>query len=206
MKYLLPFIILIICVNLSFANTSKLSKEKHHGKVYSILGEYEGDIYIKLNEENDETIEIKMESVTEKSKGLKKKMTSSIKLNAAAISRLVIDSITYKVRNIEYEDGKYYKNCCIREISNNAKMNLYAWGSKTEANTYSLWIKGYTYPKMLKEISAVTTLFLFTGCNEFKTKMREKQKGYYLEENITDEERLSIWKKWIDETKDCIKV
>ena len=36
--------------------------------------------------------------------------------------------------------------------------------------------------------------------------MREKQKGYYLEENITDEERLSIWKKWIDETKDCIKV
>ncbi|MBS1627134.1 MAG: hypothetical protein JSR09_09865 [Bacteroidetes bacterium] len=205
MKFLLSTLILVASVQLCFATITRTTHEKHHGKVYSILGEYEGDIYIKLNEENDEMIEIEMGTTIEKSKGSKKKTTSSIKLNAAAINRVVIDSVTYKIRNIEQADGKYYKNCCIKEVSSNTKLTLYAWGNKTEAKYFSLWIKGDTYPTVLKEIRPITAMLLFTGCNEFKRKMREKQNGYFLEENITDEERLAIWLKWISETKDCIK-
>jgi hypothetical protein len=106
MKPIFILTILLTCISFSFESPKMLAKEKHYGKVYAILGDYVGDIYIKLNKENEEMIEVEMEAVTEKSKGSMKKMSSTIKLNTAAISKVVIDSITYKVRNIEVADGK----------------------------------------------------------------------------------------------------
>lgn len=200
---------LIVCALLSFCFSPRpvlhAKAEKHYGKVFSILGQYEGNIHIKLNEENEDMIEIELEAVTEKSKGSKKKSTSSVKLNAAAIKSIEIDSIVYNIRSIEYENGKYYKNCCIKEINKNPRLTLYAWGSKTDASSYSLLIKGYTYPKILKEVGAITTMFIFNGCNEFREKMRAKQSGYFLEDAVTAEERLKTWTRWIEETKECIK-
>lgn len=169
------------------------------------MGQYEGTIYVNLNKENEDMIEIELEAVTEKSKGSKKQSTSSVKLNAAAIKYIEVDGIVYNIRSIEYENGKYYKNCCVREVSKNPRLTLYAWGSKTEAGSYSLLIKGYTYPKILKEVGAITTMFLFNGCNEFREKMRTKQQGYFMEDATADEERLKTWSRWIEETKECIK-
>lgn len=189
----------------SFKRGVHVKAEKHYGKVFSILGQYEGNIYMKINEENEDMIEIELEAVTEKSKGSKKKSTSSVKLNVAAIKYIEVDGIVYNIRSIEYENGKYYKNCCIREVSKNPRLTLYAWGSKTAANSYSLLIKGYTYPKILREVGAITMVFLFNGCNEFREKMRAKQPGYFMEDATADEERLKTWSRWIEETKECIK-
>lgn len=178
--------------------------EKHQGKVYSILGEYEGVIYINLNRENKEMIEIEIENTTIKSGGKTQKSQSSVKLNVGTINRLVIDSVEYKIRSIQYGDQKFYQNCCLRLVSSNKKVALYGWGSKTEANTYSLWQYGESYPKILKEISELETYFLFQKCKQFKVKMEDKQAGYYLDEKSSDEDRLTTWKRWIDETKDCL--
>lgn len=205
MKALLFCLVVCAFFCMSFKQKALVKSEKHYGKVFSIMGQYEGYIYIKLDEENEDMIEIELEAITEKSKGSKKKSTSSIKLNAAAIKYIEIDSGKYNLRSIEYGSGKYYKNCCIKEVSTNPRIALFAWGSKAEANSYCLLIKGYSYPKMLKEVGAITTMFLFNGCNEFREKMRIKQTGYFLEDTASDEERLATWTRWIEETKECVK-
>ncbi|MBX2932103.1 MAG: hypothetical protein KF781_09170 [Chitinophagaceae bacterium] len=168
------------------------------------MGTYEGYIYIKLNEaNNEEMVEIKLESSTERSKGSVTKTSSSIKLNILSIRSIEIDSVTYEIRHIEYEYDKYYRNCCVKKGISNGLITLYSWGTKTEPGTYSLLPKNNTSARLIKHISTIQTYLAFGGCKDFLKKMRDKEDGYFMKEDAPDEERLSTWIKWINETQNC---
>ena len=106
---------LILLGNLVFATqiesfcTISVKKEKHFGKVFSIMGNYEGNIYINLMGENHEMIEIDLGTVNEKSKGKKSSVSNGVNLNAKAIRSLMIDVVEYVIKDIEYEISKLYK-------------------------------------------------------------------------------------------------
>ena len=203
-KYLVVLVVLSF-VQIGFTNKEVVKKEKHFGKVVSILGTYEGNIYIKLNDENDDMIKIELETIEEKSKGSKIKTTSSIRINAAGIRSITIDEIEYQIRNVEYDYNKFYKNCCIKKDATNGLTSLYSWGTQTNADKYFLWFKGYNTLKRFKVVSLAAVYSSFNGCQALKSKMTNKEAGYDLfNDKLTDEEHLTNWRKWIEESKECV--
>jgi hypothetical protein len=190
---------------IQFSGFSKDKREKHFGKVVSIMGNYEGDIYINLAGENEEMIEIELGTIKEKSKGSKKTVTSGVNLNAKAIRSLIIDGVEYAIRDIEYELSKLYKNCCVIKDSANANTSLYVWKNKKGESIYTALFYGYRELRYLKLASSTNILLTLKGCDELKTKFRNKEIGYTITEEMTDEERVAIWKKWLTESKDCAK-
>lgn len=198
-------LIVVVLLSLSMVGFSKDKKEKHFGKVVSIMGNYEGDIYINLSGENEEMIEIDLGTTKEKSKGSKKTVTSGINLNAKAIRSLTIDGVEYAIKDIEYEFSKQYKNCCVIKDSANANTSLYVWKNKKGESFYTALFYGYRELRFLKLASSTNILLTLKGCDELKAKFRNREIGYTITEATTEAERVSIWQKLITESKDCAK-
>ena len=203
-KYLVVLVVLSF-VQFGFTNKEVVKKEKHFGKVISVFGNYEGNIYINLNAENGEMIKIEMETIEEKSKGSKSKVTSSVKLNALLIRSITIDGVEYEIKNIEFEDSKFYKNCCVKKDATNGLVSLYSWGTQTSADKYFLLFKGYKGLTGFKKMSRILVYSSFAGCQTLKSKLSKREAGYdFSNENLTDEEHLTNWRKWIEESKECV--
>ena len=178
MKKYIATLVLLSFIQFSFINKEIIKKEKHYGKVVSILGNYEGNIYINLNAENGEMIEVEMGTIKEKSKGSRSKTTSSVELNAVSIRSITIDGVEYEIRNIEYEYNKFYKNCCIKKDASNGLVSLYSWGTQTTADKYFLLFKGYDGLKSFKIVSRIQVYSSISGCQALKSKMSNKEAGY----------------------------
>src|SRR5512135_3749782 len=102
-NYRVYFLLLIAFIS---GLDSKASKdEKHFGKVKSAMGEYVGEIEIKLNEPNKEMITITTYENLETSKGKYEKTSRSIKLNAFLVYSIEIDSVEYFINHLEYAEG-----------------------------------------------------------------------------------------------------
>ncbi len=198
-------LIVVVLLSLSMVGFSKDKKEKHFGKVVSIMGNYEGDIYINLTGENEEMIEIDLGMVKEKSKGKKSTVSSEVSLNAKAIRSLMIDGVEYVIKDIEYEYNKLYKNCCLVKNIHNAATSLFIWKNKQGVEQFTILFKGYREVKMLHLASTTNILFSLNGCDELKTKIRNKEQGYVITEATTEAERVSVWQKFITESADCVK-
>lgn len=195
--------ILVFATQIESFCTISVKKEKHFGKVTSILGNYEGNILIHLQGENEEQIEIELKAVKEKSKGSKYTQTSSIVLNVAAIRSIEIDGKIYVLRNIEFEMNKLYKNCCIQKELEDKEVVLYSWQQNKKTTLHVLQFKGYSSARTLQMASVVNIISAFKSCNTLYEKIRAKQDGYVIDANATEEERYLIWKKWIEESLNC---
>lgn len=197
-------ILFLFLLSISLNGFSKEKVEKHYGKVTSIMGNYEGLIQINLKGENLDMIEIELGTTKEKKKGSSYTESRTIKLNTAAIRTLMIDSIEYVIKDVEYEQNKYYKNCCLIADVLSTNASIYKFNS---ANTlwHVLHIKNYKEAKYLNLVSIFSTIVVFKECETLKAKIRNKEAGYELTNNISDAERIAIWKKWFNEFADCTK-
>ena len=199
------FIVVLLFMMISFSAFSKDKSEKHFGKVVSVMGNYEGDIYINLTGENDDMIKIELGTTTENTKASKKTVSSGVNLNAKAIRSLTIDGVEYAIKDIEYEMSKLYKNCCVIKDSANANTSLYVWRNKKGEIFYTALFYGYSALRYLKLASTTNIFSTLKGCDELKTKFRNKEIGYSITEATTEAERVSIWQKLIVKSKDCAK-
>lgn len=200
----MPRIFLFILLSLQLTAFAKDKVEKHYGKVTSIMGDYEGLIHINLKGENADMIEIELGTTKEKKKRSSYTETKSVSLNVAAIRTLTIDAIEYVIKNVEYEENKYYKNCCLIAdvISTNA--SLYQFNNNNNL-LYVMHIKNYKEAKYLNLVSVFSTIIVFKECETLKAKIRNKVAGYELLESMEEEARVTAWKRWFSEFEDCIK-
>ncbi len=87
----------------------------------------------------------------------------------------------------------------------NSTTSLFEWKSKKGVNHFAILFNGYKDVKFLYLASSTNILSAFKGCDELKTKIRNKEEGYTILEATTEAERVSIWKKLIVEAADCVK-
>lgn len=206
MKNILTLIAIFCTINFSFSNTLIKGKEKYFAKVVSVMGNYEGYIKLNINDENADMLEVVTEIITEKSKGKKSTTSSGISLNIKIVRSITIDSTTYEIKDIEYSEGKFYKNCCVKKVNTNGLIAMYSWGTKTDASSYFLVAKNYNQLKATQLVRTTTSFLYFKGCSELLSKIRKKETGYTIVENATNDEVLTSWTKWIEESKSCVVV
>lgn len=178
-------------------------------------GEHKGKITVNLNGPNDEMIEIvTSEKTSSKAKGQKTKqtITSSAKMNVAIIHHIIINDTTYYFRDIKYDyNEKIYRNTAVRLIDGTLDCGMFQTGRSQALNTISIKLPN----KELSELVAAdfdyykTTLgwhiFAFGKCESMHSKMLENKTGYTWNDKTSLEDRISIWKSWIQEYNACNK-
>lgn len=195
-------ILFLFLLSIALSGFSKEKVEKHYGKVSSIMGNYEGLIQIHLKGENPDMIEIELGTTKEKKKRSTYTETRSVKLNVAAIRNLLIDGVEYVIKDVEYEQNKYYKNCCLQLDVAITNGSLFKFNNDDHL-LYVMHLKNYKEAKYLKLVSKFSVITLFKECEVLLTKIRNKEEGYELKEEMDDATRIDIWKKWFTEFNAC---
>ena len=206
----LLIIAFVFSVNYIFA------QQKYKGIVVTKLGKEEkGMITVNLNGSNDELIEIETTEVTQsKGRGKKSKqtLTSSMKLNVAFIHHLIINDSTYYIRDIKYGyNDKYYMNVCVRLIAGTLDCGMFQNGKSTGNENLSVKLPNAEFSKLAAtefdyyKATSGWTIMAFGSCPELRSKMVSGQAGYKWDDNTAQEQRLAMWKKWIQEFNACKK-
>lgn len=187
---------------------SRNKPEKHFGKIKSLLGEYTGEIYINLNKENSEMIEIVYDEQTQKTSGGFSSSKKSVSVNAALIRSMEIDSVVYQIKDIEYKQDKRYRNCCVRLSYGSAEFGLYRWGTKTDPESAIVCSQSPQRFTMAShptfENNKIYWLFLFSECTDLNASLNELPNGF-ITGQMTTAEKLDKFKELIDQSKDCVK-
>ena len=191
---------------LSFNIVGKTGEEKHYGKITTLMGVYEGEFNIKLNEENTGMISIKTADVKQKSKGKKTSYTESVSINAMMVRSFETEGTTYIVKNIAGENNKSYQNCCLKVVDTCAVASLAYWGTDTTSAKCFVTTKYNNAYQALKTIGYFTFTTVFAGCPSLKEKIKQLPESYReVYKNLSQEERLSLWKNYITEYNNCLK-
>jgi hypothetical protein len=160
--------------------------ETHFGKVKSAMGEYTGDIEIKLNEPNKDMVTITLYEKVEKSPGNYQKTSQKIKLNTMIIYSIEIDSVVYLIKQLEYANGKTQPFCCIRLLEGKQEFGLYQWGADIDPKRQVVYFKNLSSYTLLSSPTLTqkrtSMIFLFTKCDIIKAELRVAKNGF-----ITDD-------------------
>jgi hypothetical protein len=181
--------------------------EKHFGKVKSAMGEYEGDIEIKLNEPNTDMISITLYEKVDKSPGNYKKTSEQIKLNSMIIYSIEIDSVVYALKSLEYAEGKTYSFCCIKLLEGKQEFGLYQWGAEIDPKKQVVYFKNLSSYTLLSSPTLTqkrtSMIFFFTKCETIKTELRAAKNGFITAE-MDEAARSKEISRLIAASKDCI--
>lgn len=208
-KYYSLLTIAFLCsVNYTFA------QQKYKGTMVTKLGNEErGMITINLNGSNDELIEIETTEVTTSKGGGKRSketITSSMKLNVAFIHHLIINDSTYYIRDIKYDyNDKYYMNVCVKLIAGTLDCGMFQNGESTGNENLSVKLPNAEFSKLAStefdyyKSTLGWHMFAFGHCPTIFSKMEEKRTDYTWDDNTSQENRIRIWKIWIQEYNSC---
>jgi hypothetical protein len=181
--------------------------EKHFGKIKSALGDYEGDIEIKLNEPNKEMISITLYEKVDKTPGNYKKTSQQIKLNAMTIFSIEIDSVSYLLKSLEYADGKTYPFCCVKLLEGKQAFGLYQWGTEIDPKKQVVYFKNLSSYTLLSSPTLtekkLSMMFLFAKCEVLKTELKATKNGFITAE-MDEAARFKEISRLIAASKDCI--
>lgn len=181
--------------------------EKHFGKIKSAMGEYEGDIEIKLNEPNKEMITITLYEKVDKTPGNYKKTSEQIKLNSMIIYSIEIDSVVYALKSLEYAEGKTYAFCCIKLLEGKQEFGLYQWGAEIDPKKQVVYFKNLSSYTLLSSPTLTqkrtSMIFLFTKCETVKTELRAAKNGFITAE-MDEADRSKEISRLIAASKDCL--
>lgn len=195
-----------ICLMLSFVSKKANEDEKHYGIIKTIMGTYEGEFAIKLNEENKGMLVVKVVDEKTKNKGEKRSYKETLSINMFGVRSFETEGVNYTVKNITTENGKSYNGCCLRITDSCSVANLAYWGTNADANKCFVITKYNSAYQPLKSIGYFTFSMLFSSCDAIKEKVKQQpkeQKDAY--EKFSQEDLLAIWKSRIDEYKNCTK-
>lgn len=184
------------------------SQQAYKGKLVSKLGgEQTGTITVNLDGANNELIEIETtEKPTSRKAGRKQKqsVTTSMKLNTAIISYIVINDTTYYFRDIKYDyNDKYQENVCVRLVAGTLNCGIFQTGRSTGDNNISVKLPKEEFSKLVstefdyyKETSG-WHLMAFSNCKPLYNKIDTKEKGFIWQGAASPAERIAVWKNWI---------
>lgn len=195
-----------ICLLLSFVSKKTNEDEKHYGIIKTIMGTYEGEFAIKLNEENKGMLVVKVVDEKTKNKGEKRSYKETLSINMFGVRSFETEGVNYLVKNITIEDGKNYTGCCLRITDSCSVASLAYWGTSNDANKCFVITKYNSAYQPLKSIGYFTFSMLFSSCEAIKEKVKQQpkeQKDAY--EKFSQEDLLAIWKSRIEEFKNCDK-
>ncbi|HMZ46817.1 MAG TPA: hypothetical protein PKG56_02775 [Chitinophagaceae bacterium] len=208
--YKVPILLTIIMFVL-LNNIQSQKAEIYYGKINTIMGNFEGQFKINLNDENKDMIEIKIAVIKQKKKGEKIIYKEVLKVNAAGIRSFEIDSTIYIVKNIELENNKTLQNCCLRITDSCSVATLAYWGTSLENDKCFVLTKNSSYYKTLKSISYFIYFTNFSKCETIKNKNIEEENKWNSDglnrmkayEALTQQELLERWKSRITAYKNC---
>lgn len=199
---ILMAITLTICIG-SYATKG----ETHFGKVKSAMGEYTGDIEIKLNEPNKDMITITLYEKVEKSPGKYQKTSQKIKLNTMIIQSIEIDSVVYLIKQLEYADGKTQPFCCIRLLEGKPEFGLYQWGADINPKRQVVYFKNLSSYTLLSSPTLTqkrtSMMFLFTKCDIIKAELRVAENGF-ITDDMDEAARSKEISRLIAATANCL--
>ncbi|NNV54395.1 hypothetical protein [Limnovirga soli] len=174
-------ILFTLAINISIGSYAAKG-ETHFGKVKSAMGEYAGDIEIKLNEPNKDMITITLYEKVEKSPGKYQKTSQKIKLNTMIIHSIEIDSVVYLIKQLQYADGKTQPFCCIRLLEGKPEFGLYQWGADIDPKRQVVYFKNLSSYTLLSSPTLTQTrtsmMFLFAKCDIIKAELRDAKNGF----------------------------
>lgn len=188
--------------------------QEYKGTMVTKLGKSEsGIITANLNGPNNELIEIATSEQTKtkvNGKRTKQTITSSVKLNVAFISSIIINDTTYYFRDIKYDyNEKYYMNICVRLIEGTLNCGIFQNGKSTGVDDISVKLPNNEYSKLVSidfdyyKSTLAWHIFGFGDCGTLRSKMEEKNPGYTWDDTASREQRLAMWKSWIQEYNAC---
>jgi len=200
-------ILCLLAIVCSSVGTYAAKGEKHFGKIKSALGDYEGDIEIKLNEPNKDMITITLYEKVDKSPGNFKKTSQQIKLNSMIIYSIEIDSVIYSLKSLEYAEGKTYSFCCIKLLEGKQEFGLYQWGAEIDPKKQVVYYKNLSSYTLLSSPTLTqkktSMIFLFMKCETLKTELRATKNGFITAE-MDESARSKEISRLIAASKDCL--
>lgn len=206
------YIGLMLC-SLLLSITLVNAQQKYKGKLVTKLGQEEsGEITVNLDGSNNDLIEIAYSEQT-KTKGKRKSkqtLSTSISLNVALIKHIIINDTTYYFRDVKYDyDDKYYTNVCVRLLEGTLNCGLFQQGRSRGTSNLSVKLPNSEFSKLAAvdfdyyKATLGWHIFAFGKCKTLRSKMEAKQSGYHWDDSATLEQRLTMWKSWIQEFNSC---
>lgn len=152
-------------------------------------------------------------TVTEKSKGQRKKTTTSYEtsFNTSAINYMIINFTEYYPKSVYDKVNKTTTCYLTQRIYRKGNDALYLL--KNDKNVTSYFFEGGIDGSLRNIEDSVFTgetsneelANLFLRCSAFSKKFRDKETGYLLISSMTLEQKLDAFKKWVDEYNNCPK-
>ena len=189
-------------------------QQKYNGTMITKMGKKEtGIITVNLNGSNDELIEIAASEQTKTKGGGKKTketITSSMKLNVAFINSVIINDSTYYFRDIKYDyNDKYFMNVCVRLIKGTLDCGIFQRGNSKDQENIYIKLPNNDFSKLVSvdfdyyKATQGWHIMAFRECSSLRGKMEAKQPGYSWDDNTSREQRIGMWKNWIEEFNAC---
>jgi hypothetical protein len=212
----MKFIAAVVMISLFsvFIITGIKAQEKYTGTIVTkFKQEYTGTLFISINKPNSELLQFEIIEKSKQKPGKNKTSqpgTTTIKLNVALISHIIIHDTIYYFRDITYDyQSKKYMNCCMRLLSGNLDCGIFQMGNSTDINKRAIKLPN----RELSELVAINfdyytelsgwTYLAFGNCRELKEKISANQNGYSWEKGSSTTDRLMVWEKWIKEFNEC---
>ncbi|MBP6687842.1 MAG: hypothetical protein KA160_08290 [Lacibacter sp.] len=156
---------------------------------------------------------IQKSTVTEKSKGRFSKKTSSYetKFSVSTIKYIIMNFTEYYPKSV-YDNVTNETTCyltkrpygkgipALYQFKNNAGVTSHFFEDAMFGRLHSIEDTVFTGKNNDKELAN-----LFLQCNEFSTKFKNKETGYFLTSSMKPEQKLEAFKKWINEYNNCPK-
>lgn len=133
-------------------------------------------------------------------------------MNTNWVNEAIINGESYLMRRV-YKEGYsiFAEGCLLKKDYGIDSFALYKWGDTLTGQTViSLPEKiGYEEKFVLidnRHFRTASTwgLVIFKKCPELKALVRNKEEGWTLSETMALNDRIIIWKKYIDKYKSCI--
>lgn len=192
------------------------AQQQYKGTMVTKLGaEQTGMINVNLDGPNKELIEI-VSTEQSKTKGRGKRTksvaTTTMSLNVAFIHHIIINDSVYYFRDIKYDyNEKYYVNVCVRLTGGTLDCGIFQNGLSTGNDNLSIKLPLSEFSKLVSvdfDYYRSTTgwhMMGFGGCEPLRAKMSAKENGYSWDDATPREERIAMWRNWIDEFNKCSK-
>lgn len=196
--------------------------KKYKAIITAMNIDYDGYVYLNLTGENKGLIRIDVikklstdTSFLSKTFGVSDKDNSTFEINASLVSKVIIGMDTFYRYNLsdknkpdEYKNRK--ENFYVKKIYGTGDIRLFEW--KDSHNKVSYYFK-IPQEEELQNINYLyfdtwngSILIAFRRCEKIKLRFRNEiadATKYPFYNMKTDEEKLAVWKKLIDEYDAC---
>ncbi len=210
MKYCFILILLgAVCIQLS----AQPSPEPPRTRVLAVMNTNDTlDCYLDFysDKENEQALKFELIKVINKNSTYVNLMAG---LYIEKIKEIIIGTEKYFFMDVLKSDGTKAAGCLLKKLYGNSAFALYQWGEKWNAEKAVVLLPkstdstlNFTFVNTRRFNNGTSwAIRQFKDCPELNELIRQKTSGWILSDNIPAEERITIWKKYMDKYSSCIK-